>query len=149
SLSGDWTGGFLLNGNWVAVDINLKQEKENLSGSADVVFPSYADSVATRGARLSSLTLDASTIGFEIPVGGEKIVFLGRERGEGISGRFEYGTAKGDFGLARVTYPNPEALKQFYGAYRVAPDRFISIFRGWANPQTLNYVDYKTGQTGT
>src|SRR5262249_55234822 len=97
SLSGDWTGGFLLNGNWVAVDINLKQEKENLSGSADVVFPSYADSVATRGARLSSLTLDASTIGFEIPVGGEKIVFLGRERGEGISGRFEYGTAKGDF----------------------------------------------------
>ena len=148
-IEGNWTGGFWLDGNWVAVDISLKQEKENFSGAADIVFPSYSSSVSARGVNLSSLKTDSSKIEFEIPFNTGKIVFQGRLQGETIAGKFEYGTAKGDLGLARAVFPNPEALEKYYGVYRVAPDRFISVFRALGDPRTLNYVDYKTGKIGT
>lgn len=149
NIAGDWTGGFWLNGDWVAVDIRFNREKENLSGATDIIFPSYENTASTRGVSLVSLKSDSSKIEFEIPFEGEKIVFRGQVQGETISGKFEYQTARGDFGLTRVAFPSPEALEKYYGIYRVAPDRFISVFRAWGDPRTLNYTDYKTGQTGT
>jgi pimeloyl-ACP methyl ester carboxylesterase len=148
SLLGSWTGGFWLDGNWVAVDVRFMRENENTIGVADVVFPSYANSVAARNAQLTRLSSEASKLEFDISFGDEKIVFRGRELGETIFGRVEYAAASGDFGLTRVVYPNPQTLEKYYGIYRVSPDRFISIFRGLENPGTLGYLDYGTGQIG-
>ena len=74
---GSWTGGFWLDGNWVAVDINFKQEKGGLSGTADVVFPSYSNSASASNVNLISLKSDSSRIAFEVPFEDEKIFFSG------------------------------------------------------------------------
>jgi dienelactone hydrolase len=149
ALLGNWTGGFWLEGNWVIVDVNLKREKDDLNGTADVAFPSYANSISARNVGLNTVRFDSSKIEFEIPFNTEKIVFRGQIRGETISGKFEYGTTKGDFGLIRVVYPDSERLTKFYGIYQVAPDRFVSVFRPLGDPRTLSFIDYKTGQIGT
>jgi len=94
-----------------------------LSGTADVVFPSYSNSVSARNVNLTSLKTDSSKIEFEIPIDSEKITFRGQAQSETIFGRFEYAAVNGDFGLARVVYPRPEALEKYYGIYQVAPER--------------------------
>lgn len=148
-VDGNWTGGFWLNANWVAVDINLKAEKEDLAGTANIVFPSYSNTLSERNVNLVSLKWDSPKIEFDVPFEGEKIAFHGLVQGETISGRFEYEQAKGTFGLNRVVYSSPELLEKYYGIYRAGPDRFISVFRGWNDARTLEYVDYKTAQAGT
>ena len=99
-LVGNWTGGFWLDGNWVTVDVRFNREKEMLSGTADIVFPSYSKIISARNVNLTSLKTDSSKIEFEIPFNDEKVIFRGQVQGEAIVGKFEYATAKGDFGLA-------------------------------------------------
>ena len=91
----------------------------------------------------------SNDISFEIPVGEEKVVFAGRRKDVTIAGKYDYNGVKGSFGLTQIQLVTVESLEKYYGAYRVSPDRVISIFRGWDSPRTLNYVDYKTGQVGT
>jgi dienelactone hydrolase len=86
---------------------------------------------------------------FEVPARTQRVVFDGRRKDGTISGDFVYGKTKGQFGLTPWAYVPVDALEKYYGAYRVSPDRVISILRGWGHPRTLNYVDYKTGQVGT
>ena len=149
SLVGNWTGGFWLDGNWVTVDVRFNREKEMLSGTADIVFPSYSNSVSARSVNLTSLKADSSKIEFEIPFNDEKIIFRGQVQGETISGKYEYGAANGDFGLTRIGELTPPALEKYYGAYRVSPDRVISVFRSLSDPRAVWFIDYKTGQVGT
>ena len=150
SLSeGNFTGGFWLDGNWVAVNFRLTQEKESVGGDADVVFPSNSRNVSVRNVNLNVVRSDSAGLIFEIPLSKGKIIFRGQTQGDTIIGKFEFGTAIGDFGLSRVVYPNPESLEKYYGIYRVSPDRFISIYRAGNDPRTLLYTDYKTGKIGT
>jgi dienelactone hydrolase len=79
----------------------------------------------------------------------QKVVFDGQQKDNTISGNFSLNQTKGTFGLTRVAATTVESLEIYYGAYRVSPDRVISILRGWGFARTLNYVDYKTGQVGT
>ena len=146
SFEGSWTGGFWLDGNWVTVDVNLKQEKENLTGTANVVFPSYSGSVSARNVNLAALKFDSSKIEFEVPFNTEKIVFRGQVQGKIISGKYEYGAARGDFGLTRIIELNAQTLEKYYGAYRVSPNRVISVFRSLSDPRAVWFIDYKTGQ---
>jgi dienelactone hydrolase len=85
----------------------------------------------------------------EIPFGEEKVVLDGHHQGGTISGNYDYSGARGTFGLTSVAEVTIESLERYYGAYQVSPGRVISILRGWNDPRTLNYVDYKTGQVGT
>ncbi len=149
TLAGAWIGGFWLEGNWVAVNFRVRQEKESLTGDADVAFPSNSRNVGARGASLNITKPDTSNLDFVIALNQEKIIFRGRMQDDSIVGKFEFKTAVGDFGLARVAYPNPEALEKYYGIYRVSPDRFISVYRAGSDPRTLLYTDYKTGRIGT
>lgn len=146
---GDWTGGFWLDESWVTVNVRFNPEKEKLSGTATVIFPSYANSLSANNVNLASLTTDSSMIEFDIPFNEGKITVSGRQIGDVISGRFIYGKSEGDFGLTRVVYQSPQTMEKYYGVYKVSADRFISVFRNWGDPRTLNYIDYKTGQIGT
>lgn len=148
-LEGSWTGGFWLDGNWVVIDVRFNREKENLSATADVVFPSYSNSVAARNVNLAALKTDASKIEFEIPFNAERIIFRGQIQNRTISGKYEYGTARGDFGLTRIVALDQPMLEKYYGAYRVSPDRVISVFRSWSDPRAVWFIDYKSGQVGT
>ncbi|MCA1625757.1 MAG: hypothetical protein LC778_18550 [Acidobacteria bacterium] len=149
SVAGSWTGGFWLEGNWVIVDVRFNQEKELLSGTADVVFPSYSNSVSARNVDLVSLKSDSDKIEFEIPFNAERIVFRGQVRDNTISGKYEYGAASGDFGLTRIIEPSAQTLEKYYGAYRVSSNRVISVFRSLSDPRAVWFIDYQTGQVGT
>ncbi len=150
SLSeGNFTGGFWLDGNWVAVNFRLTQEKESVGGDADVVFPSNSRNVSVRNVNLNIVRSDSAGLIFEIPLNEGKIIFRGQKQGDTIIGKFEFGMAIGVFGLSRVVYPNPESLEKYYGIYRVSPNRFISVYRAGNDPRTLLYTDYKTGRIGT
>jgi uncharacterized protein len=148
TLSGNWTGGFWLEENWVAVNVRFNREREILSGTADIVFPSYENTSSARNVNITSLKFDSAKISFEIPFGSDKVVLRGQIKESAIAGNYDYGSARGNFGLTRLADVRVESLEKLYGAYRAAPDRIISIFRNWGNPQTLGYMDYQTGQTG-
>lgn len=141
-----WTGGFWRAGNWVAVNLRLGGSSGN---TADILFPSYGGRENVINVPLDNLKQFRGSIHFEVPAGAGKVIFDGREKNGTISGTFAHGNTRGTFGLTRWAYVTVDALEPYYGAYRVSPDRVISILRGWGQPRTLNYVDYQTGQVGT
>src|SRR5687767_12646518 len=115
-LEGNWTGGFWLNGNWVAVNIRFNSQNETPNGTADIVFPSYAGSQSMTNVTLSSLKQSSADLHFEIPFREERVVFDGRHRDRTISGDYDYNGAKGSFGLTRVANVTVESLEKYYGA---------------------------------
>ena len=146
--AGSWTGGFWLNGNWVAVLVQFNPGTGDTSSTGSVIFPAFGSQNAIN-VPLSNLEQTSARLHFAIPVAGQKIiVFDGIQNDETITGNFAYGESKGTFGLTRRANVPTTDLQKYYGAYRVAPDRVISIFRGWSYGGTLNYVDYKTGEVG-
>lgn len=144
-----WTGGFWLEGNWVAVNVRFDRQAENPGGTADIISPFYGGSENTINVALENLKRTSGGLHFEIPVRTQKVVFDGRQTDDTISGSYVYDKAKGTFGLTRWAFVTVAEHEKYYGAYRVSPDRVISILRGWGHSRTLNYVDYKTGQVGT
>lgn len=149
TLAGSWTGGFFADGNWVTVDINLEKEKEILSGTADIVFPSYSSSLAARNVEIKPVESNDGKIEFEIPFNTERVVFRGQISGQTILGKYEYGAARGDFGLTRIVAFDGQKLEKYYGAYRVSPTRVISIFRSLSDARAVWFIDYESGRVGT
>lgn len=148
-LEGNWTGGFWLDGNWVAVNVRFNRQNENPGGTADIIFPFYRGRENAINVALDSVKQTADGLHFEIPVGAQKVVFDGRQDDGTISGSYVYDESKGTFGLTHWADVTTDTLEKYYGTYRVSPDRVISISQGWGDLQTLIYVDYKTGQIGT
>ena len=148
-LEGNWTGGFWLDGNWVAVNVRFNRQNENPGGTADIIFPFYGGSENAINVGLDSVKQTADGLHFEIPAAARKAVFDGRQNDATLSGNYLYDKSRGTFGLTRWANVPVAALEKYYGAYRVSSDRVISILRGWGYARTLNYVDYKTGQVGT
>jgi dienelactone hydrolase len=145
---GNWTGGFWLNGSWVAVLVNFNAGTESQKSTANVIFPTWGSQPAINAA-VGHLQQTSGGLSFEIPVPGEKVIVLdGQQQEDTITGNYLYGQSKGTFGLTRWANTVPSELPKYYGAYRVTPDRVISVFRGWSYGRTLNYVDYKTGEVG-
>ena len=124
-------------------------KNESPSVAADIIFPSYGGSQIAINVAPSNFKQSSNDLDFEIPIGEEKVIFAGQRKNVTISGNYDYHGVKGSFGLTHVANVTVESLEKYYGAYRVSPDRVISMFRGWDSPRTLNYVDYKTGQVGT
>jgi len=146
--AGSWTGGFWQNGNWVAVLVQFNPGTGDTNSTASVIFPAFGSQNAINVA-LSNLEQTSSRWHFDIPVPGQKVIaFDGIQNVDTITGNFAYGESKGTFGLTRRANVPTTDLQKYYGAYGVAPDRVISIFRGWSYGGTLNYVDYKTGEVG-
>ena len=143
-----WTGGFWVDGKWVALNVRFSAQNENSGGTADLISPYYGGSENAINVPLDNVKQTADSLHFEIP-GRQKAIFDGQRNGGTISGNFVYGESKGTFGLTPWANVTLAALEKYYGAYQVAPDQVISIFRGWNYARTLNYVDYKTGQVGT
>jgi dienelactone hydrolase len=157
SLEGRWTGGFMLQRNWVAVNLRFASQGDTLGDRADILFPSYGGGENVLNVPLENLKLTPEGIHFEIPVRAERLRF-DTDRWWWmphtlnvfpIFGTFGYGNATGTLGVNPWAYIPVDSLEKYYGAYRVSPDHVISILRGWGHPRTLNYVDYKTGQVGT
>src|ERR1043165_6780114 len=92
--TGNWTGGFWLEGNWVALNVAFSREKQNLIGTASVVFPSYSNTLSANNVGLTSLKTDSSAIEFEIPFNQGKISLHGKQASETITGRFHYGESE-------------------------------------------------------
>ncbi len=147
-LAGRWIGGFRLHGNWTSVMLRFNPN-ETPAATADVFFPSYSASRRATNVVLMNFSQSRENLHFEIPFESERVIFEGRHDARTIFGTFVYNGARGPFGLTRVERLELETLEKYYGAYRVSPHRVISIFRGWDNARTLNYVDYQTGQVGT
>lgn len=147
--SDNWTGGFWLEGNWVAVNVRFNRQNQNPSGTADIISPYFGGSENAINVALDNLKQTSDGVHFEIPVRTQRVIFDGRQKDDTISGSYGYNEAKGTFGLTRWAYVTVAEHEKYYGAYRVSPDRVISILRGWGHARTLNYVDYKTGQVGT
>jgi alpha/beta superfamily hydrolase len=146
-LQGHWTGGFWLDGRWSAV--NVRFDDPGRGGTADLIFPYYGGSDNAINVALEGVQPTGDGLHFEIPVGAGRVAFDGRRTGDTIAGRYVHATAHETFGLTRRADVAVETLEHYYGAYRVSPDRVISILRGWGSARTLNYVDYKTGRVGT
>lgn len=145
----NWTGGFWLNGNWAAVLVRFGRQNGIGGGTADIIFPFYGGSLNAINVTLEGVNETAAGLHFEIPAGTRRVVFDGRKNDETIFGNYVYGESRGTFGLTRWANIPVPALEKFYGAYRIGPDRVISILRGWGYARTLNYVDYKTARVGT
>jgi len=151
-LDGTWTGGFLLKGNWVAVNLRFTSPGDTLGDNGDILFPSYGGAENVLNVPLENIKKVPTALHFEIPVRTGRVLFDGAvtpQNEKEISGTFVYGHVTGTFGVTRWAYTPVDSLEQYYGAYRVHPDHVISIMRGWGHARTLNYVDYKTGQVGT
>ncbi|HEV2883714.1 MAG TPA: alpha/beta hydrolase, partial [Pyrinomonadaceae bacterium] len=134
---------------WVALNVRFSAQNQNSGGTADLISPYYGGSENAINVALENLKQTGDGLHFEVPVQTRKAIFDGRQNGRTISGNYVYGESKGTFGLTPWANVTLAALEKYYGAYQVAPDRVISIFRGWNYTRTLNYVDYKTGQVGT
>ncbi|HEY5838403.1 MAG TPA: alpha/beta hydrolase [Pyrinomonadaceae bacterium] len=144
-----WTGGFWLDEKWVAVNVRFSAQGQNSGGTADVISPYYGGSENAINVPLENMKQTGDSLHLEVPVQTRKVIFDGHRKGNTISGNFVYGESKGMFGLTPWANVTLATLEKYYGAYRVAPNHVISIFRGWNYARTLNYVDYKTGQVGT
>ena len=145
SPSEAWTGGFTINDRWHAVNVRFNAT----GGTADLVFPHFGGHENVINVAIANLRRGSGELHFEIPVRNGNVSFDGALKGESITGTYTYNDSKGPFGLTRWANVTAADLEKFYGAYRVAPDRVISVFRGWGYARTLNFVDYKTGQVGT
>jgi dienelactone hydrolase len=147
-VEGNWTGGFWLDENWVAVLVRFKPGTGDQQSTADVVFPMFG-SQNSINVPVANIKRTAAGLHFEIPAPRQGvIIFDGQQKADTITGNYVYGESKGTFGLTGWASPPPSDLSKYYGAFRVAPDRVISVFRGWSYGRTLNYVDYKTGEVG-
>src|SRR5690349_14485861 len=92
---GNWTGGFWLDGNWVAVNLRFNCQNENPGGTADIIFPFYGGSENAINAALDSVKQTADGLHFEIPAGTRKAVFDGRQNDGTLSGNYLYDKSKG------------------------------------------------------
>jgi pimeloyl-ACP methyl ester carboxylesterase len=147
--AGNWTGGFLMEGRWTAVLIRFAADAGQLEGRGDLVLPNYGGTGNAIDVPLQNVRHADGGVHFEIQSGSEMARFDGRIQGNTIQGSFSLGAERGEFGLTRWARIPLETLEEYYGAYRLAPDRVISIMRGWGYTRTLNYVDYGSGQVGT
>ena len=150
TLQGAWTGGFMLHGAWVGVNLRIAAAGDSAGDTADLIFPSYGGGENAIGVPVENMKEYPGGIHFEVPATrNRRVAFDGRTAGATITGKFTYAKARGTFGLTRWNRLPADSLEGYYGAYRVAPDRVISILRGWGTPRSLNFVDYKTGEVGT
>jgi hypothetical protein len=148
SMAGRWTGGFWVNGNWVAVLVTFPRETEKVGATANVISPVWGGRENAINVTIENLKQTGDDLHLEIPTPTQKVILDGTRSNNTISGRFVYGESKGSFGLTHWGDVAAADLRKYYGAYRAAPDRVVSVFLGWSYGRTLNYVDYKTGEVG-
>jgi uncharacterized protein len=149
SVEGRWTGGFWVNGNWVAVLVTFPRETEKVGATANVISPVWGGRENAINVPVENLKQTSDGLHLEIPTPTRKVILDGTRSNNTISGQFVYGESKGSFGLTHWGDVAAADLPKYYGAYRAAPDRVVSVFLGWSYGRTLNYVDYQTGEVGT
>jgi pimeloyl-ACP methyl ester carboxylesterase len=149
SMAGRWTGGFWVNGNWVAVLVTIPRETEKVGATANVISPVWGGRENAINVPIENLKQTGDDLHLEIPTPAQKVILDGTRTNNTISGQFVYGESKGSFGLTHWGDVAATDLPKYYGAYRAAPDRVVSVFLGWSYGRTLNYVDYQTGEVGT
>jgi len=82
TLDGDWTGGFIHDGDWVTVDLTLKSGPKGFDGISDIAFTDYEEQ---RGVTLTATALEGSRVRFTVPTDRGPVAFDGRLI-EGING---------------------------------------------------------------
>src|SRR5882724_473697 len=101
SLEGTWTGGFMLRGAWVGVNLRVAAAGDSAGDTADLIFPSYGGGENQINVPVENVR--DGNVHFEIPARTQRIVFDGRRTQGGMNGDFVYGKDRGTFGLTRWT----------------------------------------------
>lgn len=99
TLDGDWTGGFILDGDWVTVELTLKTGPMGFDGVADLAFMDYE---GQQGIALTATALEGSSVRFTVPTGRGPVAFDGRLASGTIVGNFRLAGTSGGFGMTRV-----------------------------------------------
>jgi pimeloyl-ACP methyl ester carboxylesterase len=142
-LEGDWVGGFMFDGTWAAVNVRFRTEQNGINGAADIAIPSRENAA---GAALTAISIKSSRLYFEIPRDSGKIVFDGQLKEHTIVGTYQYAGSSGVLGLTRSVTITLDVKSKLYGAYRIAPNKVISIGDTPDGGNSLWYIDYGSGQ---
>src|SRR5687767_7548961 len=73
-----WTGGFWIDGNWVAV--NVRFDRIASAGNADILFPTFGGAENVINVALENVKLPAQALHFEIPVRTQRFIFDGQQK---------------------------------------------------------------------
>ena len=76
-LDGVWTGGFLLKGNWVAVNLRFTSPGDTLRDNGDILFPSYGGGENVLNVPLENLKKAPTALHVEIPARTGRVLFDG------------------------------------------------------------------------
>src|SRR5947209_20520924 len=93
-LEGDWVGGFMLDGNWVTLNVRFVSTQGSIGGTASVVSTSYE---GQNGIALKAISLKGSRLHFESPTDRGNIIFDGRLTGSTIYGTYLSDRKRGTF----------------------------------------------------
>src|SRR5688572_9622722 len=141
TLQGDWIGGFMFNGNWVALNVRFNDAQGSITGTANIVFTDYENE---SGLALTAIEMKGSRVHFEARMRSGKIVFDATQAAGTISGTYAYAGKSGRFGLTRIANVSADQRVKLYGAYRASGNRVISIC-DWDGFR-MRFVEYKSGQ---
>ncbi len=140
-LVGNWVGGFERDGNWVYIQIHLKQEKAAIEGTYDIPLE------FTTGKPLARISLDSSRVRFEMPRADQTLLFEGTLEGTTISGKVVEAGWQSSFRLDRIVKARTDL---YTGTYQLGADHYVYICSSDAfDPGTLQGIDFRTGQVRT
>lgn len=144
TLDGDWTGGFILDRDWVTVELTLKTGPMGFDGVADLAFMDYE---GQRGIALTATALEGSRVRFTVPTGRGPVAFDGRLANGTIVGKFRLAGTSGEFGMTHVIALSSSDRARLFGAYQLGHNHIVSVFDFYGG--NLRLVDYQTGQQNT
>ncbi len=137
-LLGDWAGGFEHGDDYVFVQLHFKSKDGPISGTYD------APLLFQQGRPLKQVSLNASTVRFEIPNQPETRLFTGEIKDGVLSGQMKEGTTERPFRFTRLA---PIKQENYLGTYEIEPDHFAFIRSGpELGLDALQCIDFKTGR---
>ncbi len=118
TLIGDWAGGFEDGGDYVFVQLHFKSKDGVVVGTYD------APLLFQNGRSLKQVSLNASTVTFEVPNEPEARRFTGEIKDGVLAGRMKEGATERPFRFTRLA---PIKIEKYVGTYKVEPDHFTFI----------------------
>lgn len=122
SISGEWVGGYEINGNYVPINARFKSESSGISATLDLPTRRIT------GVALNQIRFLSPNLHFEWTSAGS-LVFEGQLSGDFITGNAEYPGGRGTFHLVRTVTLDSKVFDLYTGDYQIGRDRYISIER--------------------
>jgi pimeloyl-ACP methyl ester carboxylesterase len=140
SLLGDWAGGFEQGDDYIFVRLHFKSKDGVISGTYD------APLLFQQGRSLKRVSLNASTVSFEIPNQPGTRFFKGEIKDGGLAGTMKEGPSERPFRFSHLTSIEP---KNYLGTYEIERGHCVFIRAGVEiGLDGLQFIDFKTGRFG-